>query len=179
MMYLGVEEGSKAHRLYDAQNNKIAVSRDVVFEENVKFEWGTQNVTDYNVEFQVLDENLSEQLVDGTGNVQNGELMNEGMPGAAAGDADIHSQGSTGSGGGVPDLLQSPSTQAMPLGSHSPLVNTVGNQAMGETLEQSPSAVEQPQLASTVLEQAHLIQKINLRDSEASMIFIRMHRRWS
>jgi len=144
MMYLGVEEGSKAHRLYDAQNNKIAVSRDVVFEENVKFEWGTQNVTDCNVEFQVLDENLSEQLVDGTGNVQNGELMNEGMPGAAAGDADIHSQGSTGSGGGVPDLLQSPSTQAMPLGSHSPLVNTVGNQAMGETLEQSPSAVEQP-----------------------------------
>ena len=118
MMYLGVEEGSKAHRLYDAQNNKIAVSRDVVFEENVKFEWGTQNVTDYNVEFQVLDENLSEQLVDGTGNVQNGELMNEGMPRAAAGDADIHSQGSTGSGGGVPDLLQSPSTQAMPLGSH-------------------------------------------------------------
>ena len=105
--------------------------------------------------------------------------MNEGMPGAAAGDADIHSQGSTGSGGGVPDLLQSPSTQAMPLGSHSPLVNTVGNQAMGETLEQSPSAVEQPQLASTVLEQAHLIQKINLRDSEASMIFIRIHRRWS
>jgi len=71
--------------------------------------------------------------------------MNEGMPGAAASDADIHSQGSTGSGGGVPDLLQSPSTQAMPLGSHSPLVNTVGNQAMGETLEQSPSAVEQPQ----------------------------------
>jgi len=69
MMYLGVEEGSKAHRLYDAQNNKIAVSRDVVFEENVKFEWGTQNVTDYNVEFQVLDENLSEQLVDGTRNV--------------------------------------------------------------------------------------------------------------
>jgi len=41
MMYLGVEEGSKAHRLYDAQNNKISVSRDVVFEENVKFEWGT------------------------------------------------------------------------------------------------------------------------------------------
>jgi len=71
--------------------------------------------------------------------------MNEGMPRAAAGDADIHSQGSTGSGGGVPDLLQSPSTQAMPFGSHSPLVNTVGNQAMGETLELSPSAVEQSQ----------------------------------
>jgi hypothetical protein len=144
MMYLGVEEGSKAHRLYDAQNNKIAVSRDVVFEENVKFEWGTQNVTDCNVEFQVLDENLSEQLVDGTGNVPNGDLLNEGMPGAA-GDADIHSQGSTSSGGGVPDMLQSPSTQTMPLGSYSPLVNTIGNQAMGETLEQSPSAVEQPQ----------------------------------
>ena len=36
MVYLGVEEGSKAHRFYDTQHNKIVVSRDVVFEENVK-----------------------------------------------------------------------------------------------------------------------------------------------
>ena len=37
MMYLGVEEGCKAHRLYDAQHNRIVVSRDVVFVECVRF----------------------------------------------------------------------------------------------------------------------------------------------
>jgi hypothetical protein len=35
MVYFGVEEGSKAHRLYNPQTRKIVVSRDVVFEENV------------------------------------------------------------------------------------------------------------------------------------------------
>jgi hypothetical protein len=34
-VYLGVEEGSKAHKLYDPLQNKVMVSRDVVFEENV------------------------------------------------------------------------------------------------------------------------------------------------
>ena len=34
MIYLGVEDGSKAHRLYDPRENKIQVSRDVKFEEN-------------------------------------------------------------------------------------------------------------------------------------------------
>jgi hypothetical protein len=34
MVYFGVEEGSKAHRMYNPQTNKIVVSRDVVFEES-------------------------------------------------------------------------------------------------------------------------------------------------
>jgi hypothetical protein len=33
MVYFGVEDGSKAHRLYDPQSKRIVVSRDVVFEE--------------------------------------------------------------------------------------------------------------------------------------------------
>jgi hypothetical protein len=35
MVYFGVEEGSKAHRLYNPQTKKIVVSRDVIFEEAV------------------------------------------------------------------------------------------------------------------------------------------------
>ena len=35
MVYLGVEDGSKAHRLFDPQRGVIHVSRDVIFEENV------------------------------------------------------------------------------------------------------------------------------------------------
>lgn len=39
MVYLGVEEGSKAHRLFDPQTKRIGVSRDVVFEETKAWEW--------------------------------------------------------------------------------------------------------------------------------------------
>ena len=39
MIYLGVEDGSKAHRLYDPRQNKIQVSRDVKFEENREWNW--------------------------------------------------------------------------------------------------------------------------------------------
>ncbi|KAI3435142.1 RRM domain-containing protein [Psidium guajava] len=40
MVYLGVEEGCKAHRLYDPHKRKLHVSRDVKFEEEVKWSWG-------------------------------------------------------------------------------------------------------------------------------------------
>lgn len=39
MVYLGVEEGCKAHRLLDLRQGKIHVSRDVVFEENIPWQW--------------------------------------------------------------------------------------------------------------------------------------------
>jgi hypothetical protein len=39
MVYLGVEEGSKAHRMLNPVTNRVVVSRDVVFEEAVKWSW--------------------------------------------------------------------------------------------------------------------------------------------
>ena len=39
LVYFGVEEGSKAHRMYNPTTNIIVVSRDVVFEESVKWSW--------------------------------------------------------------------------------------------------------------------------------------------
>ena len=39
MVYLGAEEWSKAHRFYDPRRGKAHVSRDVVFEEEKKWDW--------------------------------------------------------------------------------------------------------------------------------------------
>ncbi|KAG6498781.1 hypothetical protein ZIOFF_038503 [Zingiber officinale] len=39
MVYLGVEEGCKAHRLFDPRHGKLQVSRDVVFQENSEWTW--------------------------------------------------------------------------------------------------------------------------------------------
>jgi hypothetical protein len=52
MVYLGVEEGSKAHRLYNPQTKRIVVSRDVVFEESVAWEWNAEfgQNSDFDVE---------------------------------------------------------------------------------------------------------------------------------
>jgi hypothetical protein len=42
MVYFGVEEGSKAHRLYNPQTKKIVVSRDVIFEEAASWNWNSE-----------------------------------------------------------------------------------------------------------------------------------------
>lgn len=42
MVYFGVEDGSKAHRLYNPQTRKMVVSRDVIFEEEVAWVWNTE-----------------------------------------------------------------------------------------------------------------------------------------
>ena len=51
MVYFGVEERSKAHRLYNPQTRRIVVSRDVVFKENVAWRWNTE--FGENLEFRV------------------------------------------------------------------------------------------------------------------------------
>ena len=56
LVYFGVEEGSKAHRLYDPNTNKIIVSRDVVFEEAKMWNWNLALDSDNSVEFNVDDE---------------------------------------------------------------------------------------------------------------------------
>jgi hypothetical protein len=42
MVYFGVKEGSKAHRLFDPQTKKIVVSRDVIFEEAEAWKWNSE-----------------------------------------------------------------------------------------------------------------------------------------
>jgi len=55
LVYFGVEEGSKAHIMYDPENNKIVVSRDVVFEE--KKVWNWESSMGQNVSSEVIVEN--------------------------------------------------------------------------------------------------------------------------
>lgn len=59
MVYLGVEEGSKAHRLLDPHRNKILVSRDVVFEEATIWNWNAESDIAVSDEFHVEGEELS------------------------------------------------------------------------------------------------------------------------
>ncbi|KAG6515151.1 hypothetical protein ZIOFF_025536 [Zingiber officinale] len=59
MVYLGVEEGCKAHRLFDPRHDKLQVSRDVVFQENSEWTWTAganheENLPEFMVE-DVLD----------------------------------------------------------------------------------------------------------------------------
>jgi len=53
LVYFGVEEGSKAHRLYDPDTNKIIVSRDVVFEEGAVWKWDSADRSISSPEFVV------------------------------------------------------------------------------------------------------------------------------
>ena len=39
MVYFGVEDRTKIQRLYDPQHEKIYISRDVIFEEEKKWDW--------------------------------------------------------------------------------------------------------------------------------------------
>jgi hypothetical protein len=53
LVYFGVEEGSKAYRLYDPATNKIVVSRDTVFEEKLVWDWDKHSDSECSVEFTV------------------------------------------------------------------------------------------------------------------------------
>ncbi|KAG6495659.1 hypothetical protein ZIOFF_043485 [Zingiber officinale] len=56
MVYLGVEEGCKAHRLFDPRHGKLQVSRDVMFRENCEWEWNAGANNEERVpEFMVID----------------------------------------------------------------------------------------------------------------------------
>lgn len=48
VIYLGIEPGTKAHRLCDPETEKLHVSRDVKFEENISWSWSDEggNKTD-------------------------------------------------------------------------------------------------------------------------------------
>ncbi|KAG6495613.1 hypothetical protein ZIOFF_043439 [Zingiber officinale] len=56
MVYLGVEEGCKAHRLFDPRHDKLQVSRDVMFRENCEWTWNAGANNEERVpEFMVVD----------------------------------------------------------------------------------------------------------------------------
>jgi hypothetical protein len=88
MVYLGVEEGSKAHRLYDPQTRRIVVSRDVVFEEGESWKWNAE----FGENSDFIEEESGEIAGHQNSNVENGggnhdDQASGGAPGySVAGD---------------------------------------------------------------------------------------------
>ncbi|KAG6469607.1 hypothetical protein ZIOFF_070537 [Zingiber officinale] len=56
MVYLGVDKGCKAHRVFDPRHDKLQISRDVMFQENYEWTWNASANKDENLpEFMVVD----------------------------------------------------------------------------------------------------------------------------
>ena len=51
MIFVGYELGSKAYRCFDPINSKVVISRDVVFEENEKWNWSTNGENSHSLMF--------------------------------------------------------------------------------------------------------------------------------
>jgi hypothetical protein len=64
MVYLGAAEGSKAHRLYDPDLKRVAISRDVVFEEAKGWMWNGDENRDH-VEFHIENEFVEKKSMAG------------------------------------------------------------------------------------------------------------------
>ncbi|KAG6490408.1 hypothetical protein ZIOFF_051704 [Zingiber officinale] len=64
MVYLGVEEGCKAHRLFDPRHGKLQVSRDVMFRENYEWTWNAGANNEEKVsEFMVVDAFSTDEVI--------------------------------------------------------------------------------------------------------------------
>ncbi|KAG6520324.1 hypothetical protein ZIOFF_017373 [Zingiber officinale] len=64
MVYLGVEEGCKAHRLFDPKRGKLQVSRDAIFQENCEWTWNAGANNEENLpEFSMLDASYSDEPI--------------------------------------------------------------------------------------------------------------------
>jgi len=102
LVYFGVEEGSKAHRLYDPMQKRIVISRDTIFEEAVSWGWNefsTNEMEEDQVGGEMFVDNTDWETVNVDDNVE--------MP--QPGTDETLSAGSSGS---VLDELQSPGAQS-------------------------------------------------------------------
>jgi hypothetical protein len=120
MVYFGVEQGSKAHRLFDPQSRRIVVSRDVVFEESIAWQWESDfgGKTDFVVEHN--EEGLCQSWTGGhldTDDCDNQPVHDGGTCAEAFGDFS-HSGGNIPSGeqGGDPmvDSVYNQTTEGNP-----------------------------------------------------------------
>jgi hypothetical protein len=80
MIFIGYESGIKGYRLFDPTTNSLVISRDVVFEENVTWDWDN---TRYSADRQVIDTftvqyDLTDQNPTTTAEVENANSQNVG-----------------------------------------------------------------------------------------------------
>ena len=100
MVYFGIEEGSKAHRMYNPQTNKIVVSRDVVFEETEKWDWEAAETEEISVEMEI-----GQWYSDGDLNNDEGDVV--APQGSQAGQTAENTGGQHFVGGGDASAVQS------------------------------------------------------------------------
>ena len=53
MIFVGYEPGSKANRVYDPTARRVHINRDVVFDEEARWEWGADPTTSSDGEFEI------------------------------------------------------------------------------------------------------------------------------
>lgn len=79
MVYLGVDEGCKSHRLLDVSGNKVVVSRDIVCEESEPWNWNTMSSEDNTANF-VVNEEVEEPAVYNGGGGFSGDGAQQTLP---------------------------------------------------------------------------------------------------
>ena len=58
MIFVGYEPGSKAYRVYDLTTRRVHISHDIVFDEEARWEWGTDPMTNNDGEFRIEYDNM-------------------------------------------------------------------------------------------------------------------------
>ncbi|GAA0150486.1 hypothetical protein LIER_09417 [Lithospermum erythrorhizon] len=71
---LGMSEGTKGYRLYNTETKKIIIAKDVVFEEQLAFDWGKGHEKQIEAELEWEDDMLAEEV---TQLHQNGNIDHE------------------------------------------------------------------------------------------------------
>jgi hypothetical protein len=98
MVYFGVEQGSKVHRMYSPQTNKIVVSRDVIFEESRSWQWTANTDFTKGAHFSVETDDHFVTQVGGSGDAAIGssELpqLSDASGSASVGEAGLEVSGS-------------------------------------------------------------------------------------
>jgi hypothetical protein len=56
VVFIGYEEGAKVYRFYDPATERVQVARDVVFDENARWDWGSATPSDSSVPFTIEEE---------------------------------------------------------------------------------------------------------------------------
>ncbi|KAK9063254.1 hypothetical protein SSX86_017124 [Deinandra increscens subsp. villosa] len=87
MVYLGVQEGSKASRMLDVSNDKIVISRDIRFEEKRKWDWSKGMAE--KVDFEKVDFGTS---IDST-DIEEGPFENNGQNDHSSDDESHYGEG--------------------------------------------------------------------------------------
>jgi len=100
MVYFGVEQGSKAHRMYNPQTNKIVISRDVIFEESRSWQWDVNTEFFEGAEFSVQDADQFVTYLDISADVAGGDGVgsHQDVQGeqTSVGDAGVEASNPTG-----------------------------------------------------------------------------------